>query len=140
MVHLFDGFNDIIRLEKGERLLESLEKFVQENELPGAWISGLGGAQEVTLGFYDLVKKEYQWQTFEGLREVVSLTCNIAFDESGKPVFHLHGVFGDVKFQTVGGHVKDLVAGATLELFIHRTYKPLRRKSDNGTGLKLLDL
>jgi len=120
--------------------MEVLEKFVQENEVPGAWISGLGGAQAVTLGFYDLEKKEYQWQTFEGLREVVSLTGNIALDEAGKPIFHLHGVFGDRKFQTVGGHVKDLVAGATLELFIHRTYKPLKRKSDAETGLSLLDL
>jgi predicted DNA-binding protein with PD1-like motif len=137
---MFDGFNDIIRLQKGERLMEALEKFMQENESPGAWISGLGGAQAVTLGFYDLDKKEYQWQTLEGLREVVSLTGNVAFDEADKPAFHLHGVFGDREFQTIGGHVKDLVAGATLELFIHRTYKPLKRKSDAETGLSLLDL
>ncbi|MGH7158257.1 MAG: PPC domain-containing DNA-binding protein [Candidatus Saccharimonadales bacterium] len=138
MTHMFDCFNDIIRLQTGESLLETLEQFVQQNELPGAWISGLGGASQVTLGFYDLDKKEYQWQTFDGLREVVSLTGNIAFDENGKPAFHLHGVFGDRQFQTVGGHVKDLVAGATLELFIHRTCKPLHRKPDEQTGLQLL--
>ncbi len=120
--------------------MEALEKFMQENELPGAWLSGLGGALEATLGFYDLEKKEYQWQTFEGLREVASLTGNIAFDETGKPVFHLHGVFSDQKYQTIGGHVKDLVAGATLELFVHRTYKPLHRKPDPETGLSLLDI
>lgn len=140
MNHVFDGFNDVIRLQKGERLMGCLEKFVQENELPGAWVSGLGGASDLTLGFYDLDKKEYQWQMFDGLREVVSLTGNISFDEDGRPVFHLHGVFGDRQFQTIGGHVKDLTAGATLELFIHRTYKPLRRKADGDTGLELLDL
>lgn len=140
MTHLFDGFNDIVRLQKGERLIESLETFVQDNELPGAWINGLGGTLEVTLGFYDLDKKQYHWQTFDGLREVVSLTGNIAFDEAGKPQFHLHGVFGDPTFQTIAGHVKDLTAGATLELFIHRTYKPLHRKPDDETGLPLLDL
>lgn len=142
MMHMFDGFNDIIRLEKGEWLIESLEKFVQTSnpELPGAWISGLGGAQEATIGFYDLEQREYIWQTFSDLREVVSLTGNIAFDESGKPLFHLHGVFSDRQFQTVGGHVKDLKAGATLELFIHRTYKSLQRKQDDETGLRLLEL
>lgn len=140
MTHMFDGFNDIIRLQKGERLIESLEKFVQGNKLPGAWVSGLGGAQEVTLGFYELEKKEYHWQTFSDLREVVSLTGNIAFDPEGKLALHLHGVFGDQQFQTIGGHVKDLVAGATLELFIHRTYKPLSRKLDDQIGLPLLEL
>lgn len=137
---MFDGFNDIIRLEKGESLVNSLEKFIQNTELPGAWVSGLGGAKEVTLGFYDLEKKIYQWQTFDGLREVVSLTGNIGFGENGRPVFHLHGVFGDRQFQTIGGHVKDLVVGATLELFIHRTYKRLQRRPDGATGLSLLDL
>lgn len=140
MMHMFDGFNDIIRLQKGERLLAALEQFVAENELPGAWISGLGGAQQVTLGFYDLDQKEYRWQTFDGLREVLNLAGNITFDEAGKPVFHLHGTFGDANYQAIGGHVKDLVAGATLELFIHRTYKPLRRVNNPEAGLPLLEL
>ncbi len=137
---MFDGFNDIIRLQKGERLSDAIKQFVDENELPGAWLSGLGAAQEVTIGFYDLGKKEYHWQTFEGLREVVSLSGNLASDENGDMVFHLHGVFSDREFKTIGGHVKDLVAGATLELFVHRTYKPLARKFDPETGLSLLDL
>lgn len=137
---MFDGFNDVIRLQKGERLSDAIKQFVSKNELPGAWLSGLGAAQEVTIGFYDLDKKEYHWQMFEGLREVVSLTGNLAADESGAMVFHLHGVFSDREFKTIGGHLKDLVAGATLELFVHRTYKPLARKPDTETGLSLLNI
>jgi predicted DNA-binding protein with PD1-like motif len=55
-------------------------------------------------------------------------------------MFHLHGVFSDRDYQTVGGHVKDLVAGATVELFIHRAYKPIHRKTDPNAGLQTLDL
>ena len=51
-----------------------------------------------------------------------------------------NGVFADDEYQTVGGHVKDLVAGATVELFIHRSHQPMRRKHDDDTGLQLLDL
>lgn len=140
MKYSFDGFNYLVRLDLGERLSEVLEKFAAETKIDGAWVSGLGACQEAILGFYHLDKKEYHWQQFDGLREIVSLNGNLAYDEDGKFVFHLHGVLGDDNFQTVGGHVKDLVAGATVELFIHRAYQPTKRKLDEGVGLKTLDL
>lgn len=140
MKYSFDGFNYLVRLDKGEALVASLETFVAETKLPGAWVSGVGAALAATLGFYDLEKKQYDWQDFDGLREVVSLSGNLAFNKKGKLVIHLHGVLGDRDFKTVGGHVKDLTAGATLELFVHRAYQPTKRVLDETTGLQLLDL
>lgn len=139
MRYSFDGYNYLIRLDKGEKLAESLEQFVAETKLEGAWVNGLGAALEATLGYYDLEKKEYVWQQFEGVREVVSLTGNLAYDD-GTFIFHLHGMLSDKNYQTIGGHVKDLTAGGTLELFIHRAYQPTKRKLDENTGLKTLDL
>lgn len=140
MVYSFDGFNYLIKLNKGERLSEAMAQFVRETKVEGAWVNGIGAALEVTLGFYDLETQKYHWQIFSELREVVSLTGNLAFDEQGTMMFHLHGVFSDRQFQTVGGHVKDLVAGATVELFVHRAYQPTRRKTDPAVGLQTLDL
>ena len=140
MKYSFDGFNYLIRLDKGEQLSESLERFARETKIEGAWVNGLGAALEVTLGFYDLDKKEYHWQQFDGLREIVSLTGNLAYDEDGQFVFHLHGILGDETFQTIGGHIKDLTAGATVELFVHRAYQSTKRKMDETVGLKTLDL
>lgn len=140
MKYSFDGFNYLIRLDQGERLVESIEQFVNETKLEGAWVNGLGAVDEVTLRFYDLEKKDYHSQTFKGPREAVGLTGNIAFDEEGKLVLHVHGTFGDEKFQTIGGHVQDFVTAATIELFIHRAYQPTKRKMDEGVGLKTLDL
>lgn len=140
MKYSFDGFNYLIRLDKGEKLAESLERFAAETNIEGAWVNGLGAATTATLGFYNLETKEYQWREFEGLHEIVSLTGNLAYDEDSKLVFHLHGVLSDHEFTTVGGHVKDLTAGATVELFIHRAYQPTRRKLDESVGLKTLDL
>jgi uncharacterized protein len=138
----FDGFNDFVRLEKGERLSDFVTKFDGgQVELLGAWVSGIGGVSEVTLGFYDLNKQAYKWQTFKGLREMTALQGNLAHDESGKLVLHAHGTFADDTFSaTLGGHVKDFVAAATVELFLHRSYTPLRRKHDDSVGLPLLDL
>ena len=140
MKYSFDGFNYLIRLDKGEKLGESLEKFVSETKIEGAWVNALGAVSEVTLRIYDLDNREYHSQTFKGAREAVSLTGNIAFDEEGKLVWHIHGVFGDDKYQTVGGHVQDLTAPATLEIFVHRAYQPTKRKMDEEVGLKTLDL
>lgn len=140
MTHSFDGHNHLIRLKRGERLSVAIEQFVAESKIEGGWISGVGAASDVELGFYNLSAKEYKWRKFGSMMEIVSLAGNLAYDEQGKMMFHLHGVFADDEYQTVGGHVKDLVAGATVELFVHRSYQPMQRKHDDDTGLQLLDL
>lgn len=140
MTYSFDGFNYLIKLNKGDRLIEALERFVAETQIEGAWVNGLGGALGMTLGFYDLDAKAYQWKTYEGLYEIAGLTGNIAFDEQGKAVFHLHGTFGDKNNQSLSGHIKDLTAAATVELFVHRAYQPTKRKQDPEVGLPTLDL
>lgn len=140
MTYSFDGYNYLIRLSRGKHLSEAIEQFCNETKLEGAWLNGLGAASDITLGFFNLSTKEYKWRTFGQMMEVVSLTGNLARDDQGKMMFHLHGVFADDEYQTVGGHVKDLVAGATLELFVHRAYQPTRRTLDGETGLQLLDL
>lgn len=140
MTSRFDGFNYFLRLNRGEHLRECLEQFAQESKLEGAWLNGLGGATKVELGFYNLDTQAYQWRIIEETLEIVSLQGNLALDEQGAPFFHLHGVVANSQYQTFGGHVKDLVVGATCELFVHRAYKPLRRSHDDATGLPLLAL
>jgi predicted DNA-binding protein with PD1-like motif len=140
MTHSFDGYNHLIRLEMGERLGEALERFAAEANVDGAWLSGLGAASNIVLGFYQLSTKAFKTRTFGQTMEVVSLTGNLAVSEAGKVEYHLHGMFADEDYQTVGGHVQDLVVGATLELFVHRSYKPMYRKHDDTTGLQLLGM
>lgn len=139
MKHSFDGYNYLIRMNRGERLSEAIEQFCHEAKVDGAWLSGLGAATDITLGFFNLNSKDYKWRTFGQMMEVASLTGNLARDDQGKVIFHLHGIFADDEYQTVGGHIKDLVAGATLELFAHHVYQPTQRVFDQETGLQLLD-
>jgi predicted DNA-binding protein with PD1-like motif len=140
MKYSFDGFNYVVRLDKGDQLSKCLATLVAETKLEGAWVSGIGGTIEVTLGFFDAHKKQYNWRQFSGAREVLSLQGTMGFDSENEFVFHFHGVLGDPDYQTIGGHVKDLVAGATLELFVHRASQPIKRKFDSKTGLRILDI
>ncbi len=140
MVSTFDGYNYIVRLNRGEKFSEAMEQFFASSELDGASVSAVGAAEQLELGFYDLATKTYIWKSFPGMYEITGLLGTIALNEAGKLMFHLHGTFADRDYQVVGGHVKDFVVGGTCELFIHRTYQPLQRKADDQTGLKLLDL
>lgn len=140
MTYSFDGYNYLIKLQQGEKLMASLNQFAQETKLEGGWINILGGALDMTLGFYDLDKKQYNWQAFDGLYEIAGISGNLAYDEQDQPVFHLHGTFADRDFKTVAGHVKDLTAAATVEIFIHRSFKSVKRRHDRASGLQALDL
>lgn len=135
-----DSYNFILTLQTGERWLDAFAEFTVRSGVESAWLNIIGGAQNIILGYYSLDTKQYQWQTFDDLYEITSLQGNITADKAGKPMTHLHGTFGDAQFNVVGGHVKDFVAGATVEVFVHRFDTPLRRKTDVTVGLQLLDL
>lgn len=138
--HMYDGFNYVLRFAKGTRLHEALLRFADETQVEGAWLSGFGGAQGMTIGYYDLNEKTYKWKTFEGIYEITQLQGNLSRNAEGEAMFHLHGSFAGTNYTELGGHVKDLTVGATLEMFVHRIQKPLMRKLDDETGLQLLDV
>ncbi|HSX27338.1 MAG TPA: PPC domain-containing DNA-binding protein [Patescibacteria group bacterium] len=140
MTYKFDGYNWLVRLERGELLMENLTSLVKEQKIGGAWVSGLGGATWAELGFYSLETKDYIWKKLEQALEITSLQGNVARDGE-EPVIHLHGTFSDKDMQAYGGHVKELEVAGTCEILLHRWYEPgLKRTQDDQTGLKLLDL
>ena len=59
-----DKRQDVLRFDPDEDAVLSLVKHVLEEKISAAWISGLGSAREVELGFYDKYDKEYRRQVF----------------------------------------------------------------------------
>jgi predicted DNA-binding protein with PD1-like motif len=141
MKYRFDGYNWLVRFDKGERLVEGLTQLVRQEDIRGAWISGLGGALSAELGFYNLETQEYEWKKFDQLMEITNLQGNVAWQDD-EPILHIHGTFSDKNMQAFGGHVKELVVGGTCEVLLHRWYEEegLGRDKDQLTGLNLLDL
>ena len=139
MKHKFDGYNYLVRLEKGEKLVESLLSFAKQQKIAGAWISAIGAVSNIELGFYDLNAQSYKWQSFDQDLEITSLNGSLAW-EGEEPIVHLHGTFSDEQMKSVGGHIKEAEIAGTCELFIHVwNSDQLHRNLDVGTGLKLLD-
>lgn len=140
MKYVFDGKHYTLRFETGESVVAELSRFVQEHDIKGAWVKGLGGLADAEVGFYDLSAREYHWKKFDEPLELTNLTGNIAWADN-EPVLHLHATVSDKDFHAYGGHLKEAEVGGTVEVMIHAiNSKKLLRIQDEQTGLKLLDL
>ncbi len=140
MKYRFDGYNWLVRLETGEKLIESLTSLAKAQKIGGAWLNGIGTATWAEIGFYDLNQQKYIWRKFNQHVEITGLQGNISWD-GDKPTLHIHGSFADSDMQAYGGHVKELEVASTCEVLVHRWYESgLTRQLDETTGLKLLDL
>ncbi|MGE5298823.1 MAG: PPC domain-containing DNA-binding protein [Acidobacteriota bacterium] len=128
----------LLVLNRGEKLHAKLQEFAREHELKGAWVQGLGGSGMMTLGYYNLAEREYEWREYSDNLEILSLHGNLAWVD-GEPFWHIHGSFGGRDFASIGGHVKEMTVGLTCELLITPLDTPLTRRFDDETGLKLLD-
>lgn len=127
----------VLVLKRGEEIVETLTKYVSENHLTAAWISGLGGASSITIAWYDITTKKYIDRTIDDALEILNLTGNISIKDN-EPFLHLHGTFAGSDYGAVGGHVKSLTVGLTCEIVLTKLIAPLTRNYDGETGLHLL--
>lgn len=129
----------IIRLERGERVIEKLLGFCEQQRIKAGCFSGLGACSEVELGHFNFTSKNYNILKLSGQYEIASLHGNISSME-GKCYLHAHIAVGDEKFQSWSGHLREAVVSATAEIFLVSLDGELARKKDPETGLNLLDI
>jgi hypothetical protein len=129
----------LVRLEKGEEVIESLIKLADKEKILGGFLYGLGAVKDVTLGYFDVANKAYMTKDFDDEYEVTSLVGDIYYFE-GKLGIHAHVNLSGPDFNLIGGHLFKAVITGTGEFFIHTTEETLKRKKDPSTGLNILDL
>ena len=127
----------LLVLKRGESLVEQLGNFAREQKLKSAWINIIGGAANVTLGFYDLGAREYKWQEFDEELEITGLQGNLVWLDD-EPFWHVHGTFSRIDYSVIGGHIKELTVGLTAEVILKPIEESLTREYDEETGLKLI--
>ena len=128
----------VLRLEHGEEITKTLTEFIQNKNIEGGAIAGIGAASGVTLQYFNMETKEYEEKLFPEEYEILALNGNISLKD-GKPWSHLHIVLGTKDSQCIGGHLKSATVGATCEIIIQK-FQRLERGHDDATGLHLLDL
>ncbi len=125
--------------ETGDQFLPLLLDFAKQHELSGSHFTAIGAFRSVTLGYFDLERKDYKKIPVNEQVEVLSLVGDIALDKS-QPKIHAHVVVGKSDGAAMGGHILEATIRPTLEVMLVETPKALRRKMDPATGLALIDL
>jgi len=132
-----DGF--VVKLDKGEQLVDSLIKFARQEKVDSGSVAGIGAVTNVTLGYFDREQKKYLQRKFDDVYELVSLSGSIATIK-GEPILHLHIVISDRDYSVRAGHLFSAEVAVTGEIFVRAYPERLLRKKDPEFGLNLLDL
>ena len=129
----------VLVFDKGDEVVAGLLSFAKENGLAASHFTGIGAFSEVTLGFFDWERKDYQKLPVREQVEVLSLIGDVALDE-GEPKVHAHVIVGKSDGTAHGGHLFEAYVRPTLEVVIVESPEHLRRKTDEETGLALISL
>ena len=128
----------ILIFKTGDEVAALLKQFARERHFEASHFSGIGAFSEITLGYFNLDRKDYEKIRLTEQVEVLSLLGNIAM-EKDEPKVHAHVVVGKKDGTAHGGHLIEAHVRPTLELIIEESPQHLRRKFDSASGLALID-
>ncbi|AJA47589.1 hypothetical protein CPAST_c15140 [Clostridium pasteurianum DSM 525 = ATCC 6013] len=120
----------ILRLDKGEEIISTLKSFFKEKNIKCAFISGIGAANKLKLGVFDVKKKAYNLRDFSGDFEITSLIGNITSLDKDDIYVHLHATIADIECNAYAGHVKSAYVSITAEILIDEMETEVGRDKD----------
>lgn len=134
----YQRFNNtlVVRLNRGEEILEQVKTIALKENIKLAEINALGATNSFTVGVYSVPDKTYYKKEFEGDYEIVSLHGNIS-TMNDEFYLHLHMSAADKDGNVVGGHLNRCVISATCEMFINIIDGKVDRVKDESTGLNI---
>jgi predicted DNA-binding protein with PD1-like motif len=133
------GSSYIVRLDAGEKIVETMKALCERDGIGGGFFNGLGAVGEAEIGHFDPGTNDYAWIGLSGPYEIVSLYGNITTVD-GRPFIHAHIALGDNTFAVRGGHLKEAVVSVTCEITLARFRDEIGRTRDERSGLWKLAL
>lgn len=84
----FQKFADtyVVRLDKGEEVIASLQKLCETEQIALASVTGIGAADHAVIGLYDVGQRQYHKTELNGPMEITSLMGNVTQKE-GRCIF-----------------------------------------------------
>ena len=128
---------DYIPKGKGKRTFSKNGSLCSAQTAKFATISGIGACDLVSLNFYDIKTKKYYEKVLEEDVELIILMGNFTLKD-GKPFAHIHGTFGDDKYQTWSGHVSKAIVSVTAEIVVTFTDMQVSRELNEDVGIYLI--
>ena len=132
-----------LRIDKGEKVMETIKAVCKKEKVCGGHFQGIGACGSATLSTYLPAEKDFLEHTLAGMLEMVSLTGNIS--AAGCELFlHSHAVFsylsGAQELAVAAGHLKEAEISYTGEVVITPTDQAIDRKTDPQTGIGIWKL
>lgn len=135
MEYTKNGNRIVVRLDPGEKVVESLKRLRDKEEIQDGFLRGIGAVDHVVLGHYDVENQSYKEETFTNQYEVTSFLGNIGPDK-----VHTHIQLGTDSFDSLGGHCGEATVSGTFEIEILLGENTLSHEHDEQTGLDVFEL
>ncbi len=139
MKYMNKGDLVMLRIDKGEEIMEKIQEVLEKENIDSAYLSGIGAVSHCILKYYDPVEKTYGEKIFSEQLEITSLIGNVAMMD-GKRIIHAHINLGDTECNIKGGHLDEARVGGTCEILLKRLDMDLKRGHDPETNLNILQL
>jgi predicted DNA-binding protein with PD1-like motif len=130
------GKRFILRIDKGEEIVENLKRFCKKQNIRLGTITGIGATSKATIGCFLADEKKYVSREFVGNYEMAPLIGNITTMDK-EPYLHLHVNLCDERQRSFGGHLNSAVVSATCEVVIRVLKGRMDRAFSNEIGLNL---
>ena len=129
----------VVVCDAGDEAMASLKRFARSERLEAAQITGVGGFERATVGWFDRSARQFRHIPVDEPSEVLSLIGDVAEAQDG-PGLNVHVVLGLSDGTTRGGHLLEGQVFPTLELVVTENPAELRRVMHPDLGVALIDL
>lgn len=128
----------VLRLKKGDKVIESIEKLAKEENLTAAHFQGIGAVDELKIGVLHPNKDDYEWDIYNEDLEITSLIGNITTFED-EPLVHTHITCAKAGSDLIGGHLGEATCSFTAEIFFDIIDTKLSKKPDSELGINIIE-
>jgi len=133
------GNRYLLRISRGEEIIESITSFLKKQDIRAGSICGIGAVNRANLLYYSMEDKKYHGKEFEGEFEIVALNGNASIlDKKHFP--HIHIILANNNYNCFGGHLTSATVAVTCEVFIDPDKGEVVREFNEETKLNLWKL
>jgi len=111
MIEAKSGQEWVVRFQDGEDLVDALRALDGDSALI---LTGIGMVREAELGYWN--GKEYETHAHPDPAELISLQGNLALDETGVQIVHIHASLSAQNGSVHGGHLIRATVHNTVEM------------------------
>ena len=135
------GDTYLVRIKRGEEVMEKLSELCRKENILLASIEGIGAASKVVMGCFDFDTRHYAKTTYEGCGtlELSSLVGSVT-ELNGEPYLHVHVTFAGEDGIAHAGHLNETVIAVTAEIVVRCLDGHAKRSFDEETGINLINL